>query len=336
MSVVKKLGRTVAVALAVLAATPVAGKAADLKPVAVIVFPGGFNWPIWVAQEKGLSAAGGVSVTLAPTLGSAMQLVGLIDAKWDIAMTALDNVVAYTVGQGEVPVGRHPELFAFMGVDNGFLSVVTLPDVRRIADLKDRTVTVDALTTGYAFVLFDLLKHGGLERKDYRIAIVGGVLQRWEDLREKKHDGTLLLTPFEIIAKAQGFNQLTRAVDVYHRYQGLVGAARRDWAKNNKDTLVAYIRGFSEAVDWLYDAKNRDEAIAILRKNLPQMSPEVAAQSYAVLFDSKLGFTRKARFDVEGARKVLALRSEYGEPHITLTDPMRFYDASYYKAAMTK
>jgi len=27
----------------------------------------------------------------------------------------------------------------------------------------------------------------------------GGVLQRWEALKEKKHAGTLLITPFEII-----------------------------------------------------------------------------------------------------------------------------------------
>ena len=37
---------------------------APLKPVNVIVFPGGFNWPIWVAQEKGLFASNGVEVKL--------------------------------------------------------------------------------------------------------------------------------------------------------------------------------------------------------------------------------------------------------------------------------
>ena len=115
-----------------------------------------------------------------------------------------------------------------------------------------------------------------------------------------------------------------------------MGAARRSWAKANRDKLVAYIRGYAAGVDWLYDAHNREEAIAILRKNLPQMSPEVAAESYKVLLDPRTGFTRKARFDVEGARKVLALRSEYGKPHIVLDDPRRFYDASYYNEAMRK
>jgi len=310
--------------------------AEEAKPVSVIVFPGGFNWPIWVAQEKGFFAAGGISVALTPTLGSAMQLVGMIDGKWDIAMTALDNVVAYVMGQGEIPVGPQPDLFAFMGGDNGFLSIVAVPEVKRLAELKGRTVTVDAVTTGYAFVLFDLLKRGGLNPGDYKVEVVGGVLQRWQDLHERKHDATLLLTPFEVVAKAEGFHELTRAIDVYHRYQGLVGAARRSWAKANRDKVVAYIRGYSAGVDWLYDAKNREEAIAILRKNLPQMSPEVAAASYKVLLDPLTGFTRKVKFDVEGARKVLELRSEYGKPHMVLGNPLRFYDASYYNEAMRK
>jgi len=44
----------------------------------------------------------------------------LIDGKFDIAMTAIDNLIAYREGQGEEPVlGR--DLQAVMGGDTGFL-----------------------------------------------------------------------------------------------------------------------------------------------------------------------------------------------------------------------
>ena len=43
---------------------------------------------------------------------------------------------------------------------------------------------------------------------------------------------------------------------------------------------------------------------AILRKQLPQMSPELAAQSYSVLIFPN-GLTRKAEFDSRGVQKVL-------------------------------
>jgi len=305
----------------------------QLQPVSVIVFPGGFNWPIWIAQEKGYFAKGGIEVKLTNTPNSVFQLTGLIDRKFDIAVTAIDNVVAYMEGQGEAKTESKPDLTVFMGGDNGFLSVVTVPDIKSVKDLKGKTVSVDALTTGYAFVLFDLLKRGGLRSGDYNVVKAGGVLSRWEAIKEKKHDATLLLTPFDVLAKAAGLNVLEYAIDIYGRYQGLVGAARRPWAAENAPKVQAYIRGVVAGTDFLLDPKNKAEAIAILRKNLPNMSEAVAEQSYAIMAGPK-GFTPKAKIDMEGVKKVLALRSEYGEPKKKLTDPAKYYDAKYYSAAM--
>ena len=176
----------------------------------VIVFPGGFNWPIWVAQEKGFFRENGVEVNITPTPGSVFQLVNLIDGKFDIAITAIDNLIAYREGQGEDPKPG-PDLIAVMGCDQGFLKLVSVPEVKSFADLRGRTVSVDARTTGYAFVLFEILDRNGLREPDYKVERAGGVLQRFQALMEKKHDGTLLLSPFEVQAEARGFNTLASA-----------------------------------------------------------------------------------------------------------------------------
>jgi ABC-type nitrate/sulfonate/bicarbonate transport system substrate-binding protein len=325
--------------LAIVGAAGLAGAGFDAahaqqsQPVSVIVFPGGFNWPIWIAQEKGSFAKGGIAVNLTNTPNSVFQLTNLIDGKFDIAVTAIDNVIAYMEGQGEAPTQSRPDLTVFMGGDNGFLSVVTVPEVKSYADLKGRTVSVDAKTTGYAFVLFDLLKRAGLTESDYKVVKAGGVLQRWEALKEKKQDGTLLLTPFEFIAKANGFNVLQHAIGVYGHYQGLVGASRRTFAAENPQKVEAFIKGFVEGVGFLRDPKNKAEAIAILKKHLPQMSEQLAEQSYSYMAGPN-GFTPKAMIDMEGVKKVLALRSEYGEPKKKLTDAAKYYDPKYYDAAM--
>jgi ABC-type nitrate/sulfonate/bicarbonate transport system substrate-binding protein len=167
--------------------------------VTVNVFPGGFNWGIYVAQERGIFAKNGINVTVQGTGGSVAQMTGLSEGKFDIAMTAVDNIVAYVEGQGEAPIGPQPEFFAFMGSDTGFLSLVTAPDVKTVADLKGRALSVDALTTGYAFVLFDILRRSGLGEGDYQVAKVGGMVQRWNALREHKQDGTMLSTPYNIL-----------------------------------------------------------------------------------------------------------------------------------------
>src|SRR4029077_16516831 len=125
-------------------------------------------------------------------------------------------------------------------------------------DLKGKTVSVDARTTGYAFVLFEMLERGGLRLgKEHKVERAGGVLQRFQALLEKKHAATLLLSPFELQAEAKGFRRLGNATDVLGAYQGLVGGARKSWADANRGAVVGYIRAFSEAVDWLYDARNK-------------------------------------------------------------------------------
>jgi len=304
------------------------------KTVNLIVFPGGFNWPIWVAQEKGLFAKNGLDVKVTPTPSSVFQLTNLIGGKFDIAMTAIDNLIAYREGQGEEPVPG-PDLFAFMGGDNGFLRLVAVPDVKTHGDLKGKTVSVDARTTGYAFVLFEMLERGGLRLdQDYKVERAGGVLQRFQALMEKKHAATLLLSPFELQAEAKGFNRLGNATDVLGAYQGLVGGARKSWADANREAVVGYIRAFSEAVDWLYDPRNKDEAIAVFRKNLPNVPAQGAQAAYGVLLSPREGFQKKARIDMEGVRTVLRLRSKYAEPRKLLTDPAKYYDDSFYRAAL--
>lgn len=306
------------------------------KSVNLIVFPGGFNWPIWVAQEKGLFANNGIEPKITPTPSSVFQLTGLIEGKFDIAMTAVDNLIAYREGQGEAKV-LGPDLIAFMGGDNGFLRLVAVPEVKSFRDLKGKTVSVDALTTGYAFVLLELLERGGLQRdRDYKVERAGGVLQRFQALLEKKHAATLLLSPFEVQAEARGFTRLANATDVLGAYQGLVGGARKAWADANRDAVVGYIRSFSEAVDWLYEPRNREEAVAILRKNIPTMSEQGAQAAYGILLHPRDGFQKKAQIELNGVRTVLALRSKYGQPQKSLTDPARYYDQSFYSEAMRR
>src|SRR5579864_938436 len=237
-----------------------------LPDVTVNVFPGGFNWPSFVAQEKGFFERNGIRVTLQATPNSVAQMTGLADGKFDIAITAVDNILAYVEGQGEAPIGPQPEFFAFMGSDSGFLSLVVAPDIKSFSDLKGKTLSLDARTTGYAFVLFEMLARNGLNAGDYSLEKVGGTAQRWIALRDKKQSGTLLSAPFNLIAQEQHFIELAKATKVMGPYQGNVAATRRSWAGQNKSLVIAFIRGYVQAIDWLYDQANREEAIRILEK----------------------------------------------------------------------
>lgn len=304
-----------------------------VQNVTVNVFPGGFNWGIYVAQHMGLFARNGIRVGVQETPNSVAQMTALSAGACDIAMTAVDNIVAYVEGQGEAPIGPQPEFFAFVGSDTGFLSLVAGAGIKSIGELRGKTLSVDAMTTGYAFVLFEILRRNGLDPGDYNVVKVGGMVQRWEALRDGKQDATILSTPYNILAKAAGLSQLARGIAVLGRYQGNVGAARRSWARANRDVVIGYIRAYVAAIDWLYDRANRDEAIRILRKELPHMTQELAGQTYGELLDPKDGFFRNGRIDVAGLRTVLDLRSRYARPTKRLGDPEKYFDDAYQRTA---
>lgn len=307
---------------------------AKMKHVSVVSFPSPHDWPIFVAQEKGFFDRNGIAVSLTPTSDSKFQLTGLIDGKFDIAMTGIDNVVAYMEGQGEAPTQTTPDIFAFMGASNeGFLRLVTVPEVKRYADLKGKQLSVDALTTGYAFVLRKVLEEGGVEYSDVEFVSVGGLRQRFDGLMEKKQAGTLLISPMHAAAQARDFNILANAEDVLGHYQASVGAARREWAEDNEAALAGYIRSYMDAIVWLRDPANEAEASAILSKKMPGMNSAMVAQAYDVLLKSDDGLDPRAQLDIEGIETVLALRSEYGEPRKTLTNAGKYYDLQYHARA---
>jgi ABC-type nitrate/sulfonate/bicarbonate transport system substrate-binding protein len=136
-----------------------------------------------------------------------------------------------------------------------------------------------------------------------------------------------------LIAKGNGSNVMEYARDVYGHYEESVATTRQAWAMANEEKLVGYIKGYVAAVEWLRHPENKEEAISILRKYFPQLSPELAAATYSN-FVSPRGIAAKAQLDLAGVRKVLELRSEYARPKKSLTNPTRYYDPKYYEAAI--
>jgi ABC-type nitrate/sulfonate/bicarbonate transport system substrate-binding protein len=302
----------------------------DLSRVRVNVFPGGFNWPLFAAIEMGSFAREGIAVELQATTASMAQMSGLAAGTFEIAMTGFDNVVAYVEGQGEAPIGAQPEFFAFLGSDDSFLSLVAQPDIVRPEELRGRAVSVDAATTGYAFALFDMLASAGLKEGDYAVVKVGGMAQRFDDLTRGGNAATLLSAPYHLLAQRAGLRVLER---LQGPYQGNVGAARRGWASSNADLVVAYIRGYLEAVRWLYEPANKLEACAILERNVAAMMPDLAVASYQVLLAPGGGFFRDGRVHEEGVRRVLRLRSRYAAERRVLSDPDKYVDLQYWELA---
>ncbi len=309
-------------------ATPVPGA------IQVISFGGGFNLPIWAARDQGFFKKHGIEVQHTITADSKQVFSGLMEGKYHVAVTALDNILAYQEGQGELKFDPPSDFFGFMGSDDGFLSLVAAPDVKTFADLKGKTISVDAMSNGFSFALRDMLARNGIKESDVQWARAGGTDRRFAALMEGQHAATMLRAPFDLQAKNRGFNQLATTRSTIGNYMGIVGAARRSWAANNETQVVSFIRAYRDAIRWLKAPENRPQAQALLMKYVPSMNAQIAAQSCDLLLDQQSGFFSDVQLDDKGIQAVLDLRSKLGDNSQNLTDPTKYVDKRYWQKAM--
>ncbi|TMJ05567.1 MAG: ABC transporter substrate-binding protein [Alphaproteobacteria bacterium] len=290
--------------------------------LAVIVFPGVQNLPMFAAQAKGFFAKRDLSVDLKFTPNSDELRNGLAEGRYQIAHSAVDNAFA-------LKDKANVDIAVVLGGDDSFNRLVVQPEISSLADLKGRTVAVDAVNTAYAFQLYEMLRQKGLNKGDYEVKAVGGTGQRLEALtKDKTYAAAMLNPPFSIRAEKAGLKAIDTAANALGAYQGSSAFVLRTWGAANSDALVKYLQGCIEGLRWMLDTKNRAEAVALLvdRLKLPE---DVAGQAY----DATLkGFQKDGALDMEGVRNVLKLRAQFegGTP----ADPAKYLDLTYYQKAL--
>jgi ABC-type nitrate/sulfonate/bicarbonate transport system substrate-binding protein len=231
-----------------------------------------------------------------------------------------------------VKLARAPDFFAFMGATQIELALVVAPGIASYADLRGKSLALDALATGFAFVLYEMLARGGLAKGDYTMEPVGATPARWESVKSGKHAGTITIEPFTSIARSQGFGVLDVSTRVFPAYQGGSFAASRAWAAANADAMKGYIKGYLAGLAWTLAPANRAEAAQILLRNMPEIKPGVVDAVMASLLSPSSGLTPEGRILDDGVRAVLDLRTRYGSGKAPLTDPARYIDLRYYDA----
>jgi ABC-type nitrate/sulfonate/bicarbonate transport system substrate-binding protein len=238
-------------------------------------------------------------------------------------------------GQGTAKVDREPDLITIMGLSSTELNIVAQPEYKSIADLKGKEIALDSPTTGFAFVLRNVLEKHGFGVNDTKWVPFGGTRERLNALREKKAAAAMISEPFTTQARAEGFSMLGEIVSVIGPYQANVQIANRPWAKANEDTVVRYIRAMLAAIDWIYDPSNKAEAVKILAVNA-KIPEAAAAPSVDGVTRGQAAINRKGAIDVEGVRNVIALREKYGLPQKKMGAPEKYYDAHWYNKALAK
>jgi ABC-type nitrate/sulfonate/bicarbonate transport system substrate-binding protein len=320
--------------LAALAACAVAlaAPAAAQTELRMVSFGGATNLPSWVAEDKGFFAKEGLKVSQSVTSGSVEQVKDLFAGKYQIISTVIDNVVAYAEEQGEFRLDQPSDMIAIAGVHSGVNSLVVRPEIKTYADLKGKAVAVDAIKSGYASMLYQILENNGLAfEKDYTVFSAGGTGARLKALKDGKAFAAILSSPTDMEAQKDGMGILADAASAIGNYQGAVYVVRRSWAKDHDKEALAFIRAIVAATDFIFD--NRSGAIEVLKTRLKGVSDEDLGKIYERITGPG-GLTRKAALNMEGIQTVLNLRGRHGEPKRQMGPPTKYVEASYYERAL--
>jgi len=292
----------------------------------IIAFPGAPNLPLYAAQAHGYFAEAGIGIHFETTPSSVYQFEKFAAGAFDIAFTAFDNVVAYREGQGAAKLAEIPDFRAIMGATQVELSAVVAPEVNTAEDLRGRSLALDAVGTGFAFVLYDMLARLGLPQGDYQVVPVGATPERWRSVKDGTHAGTITIEPFTSIAKAAGFSVLARSTEMFPAYQGGIIATRRDWAEQYAETVEDFLAAYLRGLAWTLDPANREAAARLLAERMPEIAPGVLDKVMASLLDPRSGLTPGGAVLREGALAVLDLRTRYGTGSAPLTDVDKYFD----------
>ncbi|MBI4528602.1 MAG: ABC transporter substrate-binding protein [Deltaproteobacteria bacterium] len=296
----------------------------------LIQFCAGYNVVVHAAIEHGLFARHGLRVEVEHTPGSLYLSEALRVGKFHIGHTGADDVIADVETSGGAS-----DLFLFMGLHSGLLSLVSAPRIRDIESLRGEALAVDARASGFVFILEKTLRAAGVAEGDYQLVEVGGWESRYRALVEGKCAATLLTPPYIGQALGVGCRLLARGDAMMPVYQATGGAASRAWARRNGEALVNYIRAYVEATQWCFNPKNRKACVKLLTKH-NGITKAAASETLDQLLDLEYGLYPKAELNIPGIAAALELRAEMGHLGRPLPAVEKYVDLSYYRKAMVE
>jgi ABC-type nitrate/sulfonate/bicarbonate transport system substrate-binding protein len=284
-----------------------------------------------VAEAHGFLAKYGVELETENLPNSDVLRANLAVGKGDFAYLAVDNAVAMVELAGA-------DVIIVMGGEGSQNELIAQPGIKSIRDLRGGILIVDAPNTAYALQMKKILLLNGMQvGRDYGMKPVGATPQRLIAMREhKEYAGSMLGPPTSILAKREGFVGLGSVPDLIGPYQAAGYFTVRKWAQEHRGALEGYLAAMVEAQRWLMAPANKPEVLELMIKE-SHLPPDAAAETYESSMTRPGGYAPDARFDLEGFKNVLKLRAEVegqwgGHP----PPPEKYYDPSYYEAALAK
>jgi NitT/TauT family transport system substrate-binding protein len=220
-----------------------------------------------------------------------------------------------------VPVGRINPDYVITAMEKGAkvkiisgsldkipYNLMARPEIKSGADLKGKTIGVSSLSGGTTLMLHEIMEKAfKLKENDYKLLVVGTSPDRYAALKGGSVQATFMGPPFNIRAKKEGYTDLAVWHDILGPIQFVSTFAHNDYLKSHREDTVKYIKSIIQATQWLYDPKNKEQAIALHMKIL-KSKPDIAESDYKYVIEDFKPFSPEGELSEAGMKKTMELR----------------------------
>ena len=287
-----------------------------------------FSLPVAVAEREGLFKREGLDfrVVIPQPGGGERMITALHDDTVDVTHVATPFLVRAALG-GSDAVAIAAEF------NNPIYTLVGLPEVARITDLKGKVVGMADPAGSISFSIRKLMALHGVREADVRVRIIEGTPARLACLRRKECDAVPLGQPQDLLAHSEGYRVLGYSTEAMPEFVYTVTAARRSWAAANRETVVRYVRALAASFAIIRDPARRASVVQTIVETTG-VSAAVAERTLDLYFQpERRVLPRQGEIDPKGFAQVIAFMAEAGQLTAPLPVAERFVDLRYLQAA---
>lgn len=277
--------------------------AAELDKLDLTYIPSNsIYWDLDVGVEKGFFKDEGFNAQILSNQSSPQSMQMLISGQVEIAISQPDPLIA-AIDKGATSIG----VIAAPATEADWF-LVGKKGVKSIKDLKGQTLGFSSLRVGEFYLTRNLLKEHGIVAADFSAIQIGPTPAKYAALQKGSIAAGVLFQPTATLAQQNGFPVLMRFAETNKGFPAIVYLTNRKWAAE-KDHGKRFTRALKKVHAWLYDPKNKDEAIAIMQK-YSKRSKEAIEQVYDLYFVSDKLYSKDGALNVADMEKTVALIAE--------------------------
>ena len=225
---------------------------------------GGSSSYFWVAYRSGSFEKHGLKLEPIYIRGGLMGIQAALSGDLPLQLQGASTVVAaWAQGAKE---------FQFIGAVGNRLDYILAahPSIKGPEDLKGKRIGVSQIGSSTDFIARVAVRRLGLNpEKDVQIVGIGGQGDRWTALTAGQVQASVFQSPFTLKARKAGYPTFIDFSKEDFEYTVAGPVTMRSFIRSDRETVMNFMRGLADGMDFYRDEKNKDRVDQISRRILP-------------------------------------------------------------------